>query len=76
MRRMPLLARRLPVGFQHPVDMLFHRTQSRLFPYRLLLFRWDRAGDRLAHHSPVHAMLLRQSLDRLPGRVSAPDLFK
>jgi hypothetical protein len=76
MRRVPLLARRLPIAFQHPVDVLFDRAQPRLRADRLLLLRWDRAGNRLAHHSPVHTMFLRQSQDRLSGRVSAPDLFE
>ena len=30
MCRVPLLAWRLPIGLQHPVDVLFHRIQ---FPF-------------------------------------------
>ena len=76
MGRVPLLARSLSIRLQHLVDGLFHRIQLRRFPCRLLPLRRDRAGDRLAHHSPVHAMFLRQSLDRFSGRVPAPDLFE
>ena len=76
MCRVPLLARRLPVGLQHPVDVIFHRTQFGRVTYRFPLLWRNRAGNRLAHHSPVHSILFRQSQDRLSRRVSAPDLFK
>jgi len=76
MRRVPLLARRLPVRFQHLLDMLFDRSQPRLFPIGLLPVRRDRARDRLAHHPPVNAMLPSKALDRLSGCVPMPDLFK
>ena len=59
MRRVPLLPRRLPVGLQHAVDGILQRPESRLLPFVLLALRWDRAGDRLAHHPTMHAMLLR-----------------
>jgi hypothetical protein len=76
MCRVPLLPRRLPVLFQHPVDSLFHRIQFGLFPLVLLSLGRDRTGHCLAHHSPVHSMLLRQSFDRLSGRIPPPDLFE
>jgi len=65
------------IGFiQNAVDGILHWPQARLLPFVFLALRWDRAGDRLAHHPTVHAMLLRQSLNRLAGRVSPPDLFE
>src|SRR5215831_15268359 len=59
MRRVPLLARRLPVRFQNAVDCLPQRTHLRTLPFVLLSFRRDRARQRLPHHPPVHAELLR-----------------
>jgi hypothetical protein len=57
MSRMPLLARRLKVRGQHPLDVFLDRTQPQRFPnYRFSLGR-DRACQRLPHHPPVHAML-------------------
>ncbi len=76
MRRVALLARRLPVDFQHPLNVLLQRSELRLLPFGLLPVRRDRAEDRLAHHPPVNAMLLRKALDRFPGCVSEPELFE
>src|SRR5277367_6862820 len=70
-RRVFLLPRRIAVLFQHPVDELFQRPQSRLLPIDLLSFRWDRVGDRLPYHPAMHPVLCRQSLNRLSSRVSA-----
>jgi hypothetical protein len=75
-RRVFLLPRRIAVLFQHPVDELFQRPESRLLPIDLLSFRWDRVGDRLPHHPAMHPVLCRQPLNRLSGRVSSPDLFE
>ena len=52
MCRVPLLARCLPIGFQHPLDVFLHRTQLGLLTSRLLFLRRDRAGNRLPHHPP------------------------
>jgi hypothetical protein len=73
---MSLLARRLPIGFQHAVDMFFDRSQFRLFPNRFLSIRRYRTADRLTDHAPVNAVLLRQSLYRLSGCMSQPDLLE
>ena len=75
-RRVPLLAGRLPVRFQHAVDQDSHCIDLRPLPLVFLPFRWNRAGNRLPHHPPMHAVLLRQTLDRLSGRVVLPDLLK
>jgi hypothetical protein len=72
----PLLPRRVLIGLQNAVDGPLQRPQARLLPFVLLALRRDRAGDRLPHHPTMHAMLLRQSLDRLSGRVSPPNLFE
>jgi hypothetical protein len=76
MRRVTLLARRLPVGFQHPLDGILQWTDLGLLPFvRLALWR-DCVGDCLTHHPSMPAMLLGQSLHRLSGRVASPDLFE
>jgi hypothetical protein len=48
----------LPVGYQHPLDCIFHWTDLRLFPFVLLSLWWDRARACLAHHMSMHAVLL------------------
>jgi hypothetical protein len=75
-RRVFLLPRRIAVFFQNPVDELFQRPQSRLLPINLLSFWRDRVGDRLPHHPAMHPVLFRQSLNRLSGCVTTPDLFE
>src|SRR5271154_3548974 len=67
MRRVFLLPRRIAILFQHPVDELFQRPESRLLPIDLLSFRWDRVGDRLPYHPAMHPVLCRQSPFFLPG---------
>ncbi len=76
MSRMPLFARSLKVGGQHPLDVLHDRTQSRRFAYHRFSLGRNRVADRLPHHPPVHAVLLGQPLNRLSGRVSPPDHLK
>jgi hypothetical protein len=76
MRGVPLLPRRLPIGLQHPLDCIFQRTDLRLLPFVLLSLWRDRTRDCLAHHPSMYAMLLGQPLDRLTGRITAPDLFE
>ncbi|MEO8724768.1 MAG: hypothetical protein ABI383_01480, partial [Acidobacteriaceae bacterium] len=67
----------LPRTIRFGMKMIFgfHRSQFGSFSSRLPLLWRDRAGDRLAHHSPVHSMFLRQSQDRLsaayPPRISS-----
>ena len=58
MSRMPLLARRLNVRGQHPLDVLLDRTQPGRFAYHRFSLGRNRVPDRLPHHPPVHAMLL------------------
>jgi hypothetical protein len=52
MRRVPLFPRSLRV------DDVAHFIDLRSLAFVFLPFRWDRAGDRLPHHPPVHAVLL------------------
>ena len=66
-RCVALLPRRFAVAQQHPVDSLFDRIQFGMLPFVLLARRRDGAGDRLAHHSSMHAMLLRQPLTVSPA---------
>ncbi len=58
MRRVPLLARRLPVCFQHPLDGILQWTDLRLLPFLLLALWRDRVRDCLAHHPSMDAILL------------------
>jgi hypothetical protein len=58
MRRVPLLARRLPIGFQHPLDRILHWTDLRLLTFMFLALWRDRVRDCLAHHPSMHPMLL------------------
>ena len=76
MRGVSLFPRRTLIGLQDAIDGRLQRSQSWLLPLVFLAFGRDRAGNRLAHHSAVYTMLLRQPLDRLSGRVSPPDLFE
>jgi len=57
---MPLLAQHLPIGLQHLVDVIFTGASFGRLAYGLPLLWWDRAGDHLAHHFPVHSLFLRQ----------------
>jgi hypothetical protein len=75
-RRVFLLPRRIAVFFQNPVDVLSQRPESGLLSIYLLSSWRDSVGDRLPHHPAMHSVLLRQSLNRLSGRVPAPDLFE
>ena len=72
----PLLARRLSVGFQHPLDCIPQWADLRMLPFVLLALWRDRVCDCLAHHPAMHPMLLGQTLDRLSGSVAATDLFE
>ena len=74
--RVSLLPRRIPVFFQNLVDDLFQRSQPGLLFFKALSFGRNGTGDRLPHHPAMHSVLLRQSFDRLSGRIPAPDLFE
>ncbi len=67
---------RLQIELQYLLDVIFDRPQSRLFSRWFLPPRRDRRADRLPDHAPVNAVLRRQPLYRLSGRMSLPDLFK
>src|SRR5271157_79961 len=76
-RRVPLLARSLPIALQNPVDELSHRPQLRTASRRGLALRRNRASQSLPHHPPVRLQLLRHSLDRSrPKAVLPPNLLK
>ena len=70
---MLLLARRLLVFVENPVDKLLHRTPFRLLPLGSLTLRRNRILKCLAHHAEVHLMLLSQLVNRLSRRVAAAD---
>jgi hypothetical protein len=73
---MPLLSRSSQIGRQHLIDPFFQRVEFRSPPLCFLsLWRYC-LGERLPHHSPVHAILLRECPDRFAGCVFPPDLFK
>jgi hypothetical protein len=78
LRRVALLARRLPVGLDPGVDQRPVRPQLRRRPARRWsLRRRQRRRERLPHRPPVHAIAARQLTDRsaLPVAV-APDLLE
>ena len=58
-RRMSLLARGPAVLLQNLIDKGANRIQLRLGPGRIAVRGWQGTGNRLAHHSPVHAKLRR-----------------
>jgi len=62
--RMPLLARRLPILVQNLVNEGRDQTQLWLRPRRIAMDRWQRPGNRLPHHAPVHAKFGRNTGDR------------
>lgn len=70
---------RLDIGDRSSNDLLKAATggnlkaRFRLFPLGLLALRRDRPFQCLAHHSPVHIVLLGQLADRLARRVPAAD---
>ena len=64
MRCVPLLPRRLPVGFQHLLDPRHNRPQLGLVPFRDFARRRNRIADRFPHHPPVHTELPRHPFDR------------
>jgi len=75
-RSVPLLARRLSIRIQQPINVLFHRPQFRLGPVTRFPLGWDRAGQRLAHHPPMHAMLPHQPQNRLARLIFAAQHFE
>jgi hypothetical protein len=66
----------VPISLQHPLDCVLQRTDLRLLPFVLSSLWRNRIRDCLAHHPSMHPMLLGKSLDRLSGRIAAPDLFE
>jgi len=63
-RRMPLLARSLPVRLQNAVDEPFDRSQHRLGSLAVCANRRKRAVHRLAHEPAVDTKLPGDTLDR------------
>ena len=77
MRRVPLLARRFPVGFQNRIHKLDRRLQLPSRPFGLLPRLRQRAADRLAHHAPMHAQLLgHPAIVPIAELVLSADLFE
>jgi hypothetical protein len=61
---MSLFARRPPVFVKDLVDECRDRTQFRLHPRRIAMDRRYRSGNRLPHHTSVHAKLGSNTGDR------------
>jgi hypothetical protein len=77
MRGVPLFAWSQLICAQNLVNELHHRTQPGLVPHRQFAFRRDRTRQRLPHHPPVHAQLLRDRANRTSSmRMFSPDLFE
>src|SRR5450631_920974 len=77
MGRVPLLARRPAVGFQHPIHELDRRFQLPARPFGFLPWFRHRVSNRLAHHAPVHAQLLGHSSNRAYAElILSTDLFE
>jgi hypothetical protein len=76
MRRVPLLFRCFQIQQQYLLDLVLDRAESRLISRWSLPHRRNRRADRLPDHSPVNAVLRSQTLYRLSGCMSSPDLFK
>src|SRR5439155_13589843 len=55
MRRVPLLAWRLAVGFQNCIHELHRRLHLPARSFRFLPPLRQRVSDRLTHHTPVHS---------------------
>jgi len=70
--RVTLLARRASVLVKHLVDEVRHRTQLRLGPLRVMLWRRQRARDRTAHHAPMHTELRGHPRDRADPKLMLP----
>ena len=71
-RRVPLLARGAPVRVQHLIDERHDRVQLGPGPLRVAVRRRQRAGDRLAHHAPVHPELGGHPRDRAHAELMLP----
>src|SRR5216683_3521793 len=63
MRDVALLARRTAVGLQDTVDEGNQRPYHRPLLLAPLARGWLRAGQRLAHHAPMHSQLAGDPLD-------------
>ena len=74
--RAPARRTRGAVRFQHAVDGVLQWTKLGLLPPMSFALWRDRAGKRLADRTPMSAVLFRQSLNGLSGRIAAPDLFE
>ena len=75
--RMPLLARRLAIGFQHRIDELGGCFQFPAWPFSLLPRLRQRTSNRLAHHPPMHTQLLGHPGNRSDAElVLSTDLLK
>jgi hypothetical protein len=73
LRRVPLLARRLPIRQKPRVDQRPIRTQLRgRPPLRWLSRRRQRRRQRLPHRPPMHSVAARQLTDRQPLALTVP----
>jgi hypothetical protein len=76
-RRMPLLARSLPVRLQNAVNELFDRSQHRFGPLTVCAIGRQRTVHRLTHKPPVDTELAGNPLDRAdPEFVLATQLLE
>lgn len=62
--RVPLLARRVTILVQHPVDEGRDRAELRLGPGWVAVLRRQRTGNRLAHQPPMNPELRGDTRDR------------
>ena len=74
---MPLLARRLSIGFKHSVHEVDRSLQLPSRPFGLLPRLRQRASDRLAHHAPMHTQFLGHPSNRAYAElVLSTELFE
>lgn len=70
--RVALFARRATVLIQHLVNEVRERAQLRLAPFRVMLWRRQRSGDRPAHQAPMNTELRRHTRDRADTKLMLP----
>src|SRR5271156_1040239 len=70
--RVALLARCATVLVQHLVDEVRDRAQLRLAPFRVMLRRRQRSGDRPADNASVNTELRRHTRDRADTKLMLP----
>jgi len=62
--RVALLTRRAAILVEHPLDKRLQRAQLRLAPFRVMVRRRQRTGNRPANNAPMNTELRRYARDR------------